>query len=354
MPSYNRSTLIAKTITNVFEQTHANIELIVIDDGSTDDTKEILNNFSDSRLKYFYQSNAGACVARNHGLQVASGDYIMFMDSDDLMDPIKIEEQVQALENSDAPFAICDFTFVHDNTEEIVYNNGNLHENIINFKSPFIMTTLMRKESIPKSLIWNKQLQRQQDVDFLFRYFTLHDKWEYTPGDFCKYIQHEHGRISNSYNMGLQIHELKKSMIDFFANHDDLIPEKNKNICTLYCKTLDSVKLKEFSRDYGLLFEKIISLKNNGEKYVIFGKGSMGKTIFSLLNEQVITFIDSTSEKVGQEIQKEEVYSAKILENLEYDKVLVSLLGRKRPVIRHLTTLFNIPENKILTFEDNE
>src|SRR5690606_7161596 len=89
IPVFNRERLIAETVNSVLKQDYDNWELLLIDDGSTDSTLEIINNFSilDSRIKYFQRSQLpkGAQTCRNLGIQKATGTYIMFMDSDDLL-----------------------------------------------------------------------------------------------------------------------------------------------------------------------------------------------------------------------------------------------------------------------------
>lgn len=84
IPTFNRDKTLPFAINSVINQTCGNWELIVVDDGSTDDTKEVIENFlDDSRIKYTYKGNKGVSAARNLGLKLALGDYIVFLDSDD-------------------------------------------------------------------------------------------------------------------------------------------------------------------------------------------------------------------------------------------------------------------------------
>ena len=82
IPVYNLEKYIVNCLESIFAQTYESLEIICIDDGSNDKSAEIIKRFaaSDSRVKYFYHDNAGVSVARNHGLEIASGDYIMFVD----------------------------------------------------------------------------------------------------------------------------------------------------------------------------------------------------------------------------------------------------------------------------------
>ena len=106
IPAYNAADLTVKTVESVLEQTYANIEVIVVDDGSTDNTGERLQPYA-GRIKYIYKENGGACSARNLGIRMAEGDYIGFLDCDDIYLPGKIERSVDYLERRP------DFGFVH-------------------------------------------------------------------------------------------------------------------------------------------------------------------------------------------------------------------------------------------------
>src|SRR5438105_3528298 len=85
IPTYNRAAFITSTVQSVLQQTYGNFEVIVVDDGSTDNTEEIISNISHQQLFYFKKDNAERGAARNFGVQKAKGDYITFLDSDDLL-----------------------------------------------------------------------------------------------------------------------------------------------------------------------------------------------------------------------------------------------------------------------------
>lgn len=101
IPTYNRAHLISKAIDSIINQTYKNWELLIIDDGSTDETEVVIKSFlEDKRIQYFKIPNSGACAARNKGLENSKGDYITFLDSDDEYLPEKIEKQIYVFKNS--------------------------------------------------------------------------------------------------------------------------------------------------------------------------------------------------------------------------------------------------------------
>lgn len=100
IPNHNYARYIEKTIDSVLGQTHSNLEIIVVDNGSTDHSIEILNSYG-RRIRTILQENLGQAVARNRGLKVANGEYIALLDADDYWEPDKIEKQL-ALISSDS------------------------------------------------------------------------------------------------------------------------------------------------------------------------------------------------------------------------------------------------------------
>lgn len=98
IPTYNRCDLLEDAVRSVLAQTFQNFELIIVDDGSTDSTKEMLAPYlSDSRVKYVYQAHANGSRARNTGIKCASGQYLAFLDSDDIWSPEKLDRQLSAM-----------------------------------------------------------------------------------------------------------------------------------------------------------------------------------------------------------------------------------------------------------------
>lgn len=120
IPIYNREAFIEECINSVFSQTYQNFEIILIDDGSTDGTLKICEKLTekDSRIKLFKQEHGGVSNARNVGLDAAQGEFIFFLDSDDVIHPMLLQALVATLKNTDAGMA---------GTEDIYVNKDNWH-----------------------------------------------------------------------------------------------------------------------------------------------------------------------------------------------------------------------------------
>ncbi|MEI6079455.1 MAG: glycosyltransferase family A protein [bacterium] len=117
IPTYNRAALLARAVQSVLSQTYKDLELIIVDDGSIDNTKELVQELvaSDQRIKYFYIPNSGVSKARNLGIQKSKGELIAFLDSDDEWLPQKLQKQVQLYLNE--PYHLC-------HSDEIWVKNG--------------------------------------------------------------------------------------------------------------------------------------------------------------------------------------------------------------------------------------
>lgn len=100
VPTYNRQKQIGRAIRSIINQTYSDWELIIVDDGSTDWTPEIVGQFDDPRIRYEYQNNSGANVARNNGIQIASGELISFLDSDDELLEHHLERVIELYRDS--------------------------------------------------------------------------------------------------------------------------------------------------------------------------------------------------------------------------------------------------------------
>lgn len=113
IPAFNRAGLIGRAIDSVLQQTWAQLEIIVVDDASTDDTADVVAAIQDSRIRYLRQAhNAGASAARNTGIRAATGRFVAFLDSDDVWMPDKLELQLAALRDCADPAAVACYTQV--------------------------------------------------------------------------------------------------------------------------------------------------------------------------------------------------------------------------------------------------
>ena len=126
MPSWNTGRFIAESIQSVLKQTYQNWELLIVDDCSTDNTDEIVAGFNDKRIRYFKnEKNSGAAITRNRAIREARGEWIAFLDSDDLWSPEKLAKQLNFMNEHGYVFSYHDFVKIDEESKPLnVYVTG--------------------------------------------------------------------------------------------------------------------------------------------------------------------------------------------------------------------------------------
>ncbi len=191
MPTYNNGKYIKQAIDSIYAQNYNNIEIIVIDDGSTDNTKEILQQYKN--IKYFYMEHKGISFARNKALECAKGEYIAFCDSDDYWLPNKLKTQIEYFEEH--PECEIVFTKYKNIIEEdqLKKNKRVVHEiNIEDSYKQYLPSSLMKKSLFERYGIFDENFSGIEDAEFVFRIFMKKINVDYFI-DEVFYIRRIHG-----------------------------------------------------------------------------------------------------------------------------------------------------------------
>lgn len=161
LPTYNRANFVSKAIQSVIDQKYPNWELLIIDDGSTDNTKEVIESFKDERIKYHWQENAERSAARNMGIELSSGNFICFLDSDDYFLPKKLSKLKVVIDNAyNKNIFYIDNLLKEDDGEKIQLNN---------LRNPEDYT---KTEWIIASTIFSQQVCSSREVFQKYRFDT--------------------------------------------------------------------------------------------------------------------------------------------------------------------------------------
>ena len=184
IPTYNQEQTLLETLNSVFSQTYRPIELIVIDDGSSDNTKMIVNDFirkheeiNNFKIYYFFQENRGASSARNKGLLESHGEFIQFLDSDDLLDEDKIHHQIiQAKHNINSIICGNWMYFQTINGDKVISHSNKIMDMSKDIITQWIEGIFFPPHSLlwPRKIViengpWDESLTREQDGDYFIR-----------------------------------------------------------------------------------------------------------------------------------------------------------------------------------------
>lgn len=184
IPTYNRASTIKASIMSVLNQSYTDLELIIVDDGSSDDTETIVNCIADARIRYHkLEKNSGACVARNTGIRLALGSYIAFQDSDDTWRFDKIEKQLKHLLKTDADMVYCGMTRIINGRSKYYpddqRNNEPLSLQTLLAKNKVSTQNILIKKDVAEKILFDPTFKRLQDWDFVTRVMIYGFRIEY-------------------------------------------------------------------------------------------------------------------------------------------------------------------------------
>ena len=230
IPAYNAERTILETIKSVQNQTYSDFELIVINDGSKDGTLELVNSIQDERLKVFSYKNGGVCVARNYGFSHATGEFISFIDADDLWTPEKLEAQLDALKQQpEADVAYSWTYFFYEQTGEKiaghpVFFTGNVYGDLL--KENFIASgsnILVRREAIKQVGEFDSTFPHCADWDF-YLHLAAQCKFVVVPKHQIFYRQ------STTSMTSTKISEIEKQLITMLEKAYQFAPAEYKQV----------------------------------------------------------------------------------------------------------------------------
>lgn len=179
MSSYNDGEFIGEAISSILEQTHRNLELLIINDGSTDNTNEVIERYKDPRIRLKSRENRGKVASLNEMLAEAKGDFIVMQDSDDSSRADRIEKLLRCFESDDElAMVLTGYSLIIDN--KIVAPVGRDMDSeecflqVKDLRLPSLDPTMMVRKSVARKLGFNADFRIGQGVDFIFRVTELY------------------------------------------------------------------------------------------------------------------------------------------------------------------------------------
>jgi glycosyltransferase involved in cell wall biosynthesis len=238
IPVYNAERFVRQALQSALGQTYGNIEVIVVNDGSTDRSPEIISEFRDSRMRIIHQRNRGGSAARNAGIDLAKGEYIKFLDADDELMPEAIEKQVEFSKNlGENEIVFGDYFFLDDDNNYIGHYHFTKEEKLISNPVIFFLSEweiliscpLHRKEILEKLKGFDERLPFGQENELHIRLALNDVNFKYEKDKIFKYrTHHSPDRISinrinrNSDHSWVDIYRLQKFLDSIIEKYGHL------------------------------------------------------------------------------------------------------------------------------------
>ncbi len=209
VPVFNTEKYLKLCLNSILNQSYQNLEIICINDGSTDNSAEILKTYSnkDQRIKVFTQENSGLSAARNLGLAKSTGDYVTFVDSDDEIESEMINTMINNLQNTNSDLAVCSFKETFPNNKTKHFNNNHPQQRVLSTKEA--LRAMLREEGFmvsatmklfPKSYFKNIIFpvgKLHEDVAVTYKLIMQAKQVLFTPQEFYIYKHHSNSIISS-------------------------------------------------------------------------------------------------------------------------------------------------------------
>jgi len=244
-PAYNAGKYISATVNSVLRQTFDDFELIIIDDGSKDNTAEIVRTFLfDPRIRYIFQENKGQASARNHGIRESKGSYIAFLDSDDLWASDKLAKQMDLINESQAQVCYTDVEIINADTEEVLpysrvgwfekMRRGDILPFLIYYNFIPFASVVVCKESLDRIGGMDESIIMGDDWDVLLRLATS-CRFDYVDERLLKYRAGHSTQLSQKIELRYKYQDI---IIDklFKQYPDSLLADYEKKTSAFRCR----------------------------------------------------------------------------------------------------------------------
>ncbi|WP_394906968.1 glycosyltransferase family 2 protein [uncultured Mesonia sp.] len=284
IPTYNRAHLIGETLDSVLAQTYTNWECIVVDDGSTDATDELMAEYcaKDSRIRYYHRPAEhlpGGNGARNYGFKKSKGEYMQWFDSDDLMVEDKLQIQIALIHKEDKDWCLCQTLVFEDKfkiiglRKEFIHSADPINDYIQSkifwlTQAPLFKTNFILKNN----LHFNEKLKRGQEYEFFVRVLIINSDFCYTNKPLVLLRRHSKQISSQDYFNGPKI-------ISMFNVCENIINIKSASINSdskrflrrkQYGQILSCVKFKKYTTGFHLLSKMTQKLNSTYHKSLIY------------------------------------------------------------------------------------
>ncbi|TYQ29324.1 glycosyltransferase [Pseudanabaena sp. UWO311] len=258
IPCYNAEKWIAECIDSALSQTYSPIEIIVVDDGSTDRSLSIIKKYG-NKIRWVSYENGGASAARNRGIQISKGKYIQFIDADDYISPIKVKDQVEFLKVSGKDIVYGDWCHQVYNDDNTIKSSSYITNQSSDDMTYYVISNntihsgscLCKREVIERISGFDESIRIAEDYDFFVRLALSGAKFTYLQGR--NYFYRIYSQITASNGQGIKHPNSVKFVLDktsFYLAQKDLLTGKYRRLlaCKYFLVAKNYLMLGEFKQ----------------------------------------------------------------------------------------------------------
>ena len=292
MPVYNAQNYLIEAIESVLGQTFKSFELIIVNDGSIDTSEAIINSFKDPRIVSIKQENQGQASACNKGVKAASGRYIKFFDADDVLNPLHLEKQYQALNGHDCYLASCQWAYFYENHRLINFEKETTHKNY-DYPLDWLYDSHIHDSGmlgawlwlIPKKLLdkaghWDERLSLNNDFDFSARLLVASKGVKFTQGARLFYRK----GVENSLTLKTNKSAFQSALLTTeLAMKTILNVENSERMRKLFADRFQSWIYQIYPRDKGIISKMKTHIQNLGGSQLKPQGGMLFRTLNTIL-----------------------------------------------------------------------
>lgn len=278
VPIYKVEDYLHRCVDSIINQTYTNLEIILVDDGSPDDCPMICDEYAkkDSRIRVVHKKNGGLSDARNAGIDIATGEYLMFIDSDDFVDVEMMESMMKNMIDNNVDMVVCNIKYVYEDREVVKYNQADRILDRYEAMEEYL------KDGVVQAVAWNKLYKKSlindmrykvgktnEDEFFTYKVVDKTDKIYYNSRSFYNYIQRDSSIMGKYSIKRLDGVEASYERLNFIKEKYLTLYEKEKKTFVNLCIYSYQMILKEPNLDKDKQGRKTL---NNYRKKIKFNK----------------------------------------------------------------------------------
>ena len=347
--TYNAEKYLESTIKSVIEQDYSDVEYIIIDGASTDGTIDIIKKYEKYIDYWISEPDKGIYDAMNKGIDVATGEWINFMNAGDTFASSDVFKYMMLNVNCDTDMITGDrYSVLEDNVNRKVFNKARGVEGIEQYGMPSGHQSMFIKTSLMKKYKYSLMYQYAADHELMLRFYDDKVKIQLVDKVISCYLR---GGFSDINNHEVYI-EILSLMIKFKPNNFNL---QESNVYRDFVYYFPPVQLQDsatllFSKQFNRIYDQYIDFCSKYKRIILYGNGKISDCLSHIHSDHIVGIIDKQhSTKMVPDV---EVYHPDALKQLKYDAILITVLGREDEIISFLQSL-SISKEKIIVFTLN-